>query len=158
MTLTDHLRRAIPPFLMVSVCATLLACSGEAPDTHPDKVMTKRRAIFKQMTKTLEPIGLAAAGREPFRAPEVLAQAQQLEQLSAQPWPLFTADGNYPPTRAKPEVWSDAQGFGAAKDDYLQKVQQLTAAARTGDAEATKQAFDAVTVSCKACHKKYRNE
>ena len=40
-----------------------------------------------------------------------LASALALQELASQPWAYFTADGNYPPTRAKPEVWSQAGEF-----------------------------------------------
>lgn len=137
---------------------SLLGCSGEPKDTHPDQWVSKRRAIFKELTRTLEPISLAASGREPYRQPEVLALALQLEQTSTRPWPLFTPDSNYPPTRARPEVWSDAPAFKSAQEDYLEKVQQLKLAARTGDVDKTKVAVDAVAASCKSCHRKFRNE
>jgi cytochrome c556 len=93
----------------------LVACMGEPKDTHPDQVLTKRRALFKQFTRTLEPIGLVAGARREYKADEFLAMAQDLEKLSGKPWVYFTADGNYPPTRSRPEVWSKAESFKQAQ-------------------------------------------
>ena len=41
----------------------LSACFGQMEDKHPDKVLTKRVALFKQFTRALEPIGLVVSGR-----------------------------------------------------------------------------------------------
>ena len=138
--------------------ALLAACSREVPDTHPQQVLTKRNAIFKQMNRALEPIGQVAQGRKDYRREEFLAQVQDLEKISSKPWAYFPADGNYPPTRARPEVWSQPERFQAAKDDYQQKVKGLVAAAETGDIERIRAATDATSRSCKSCHDSFRSE
>ena len=49
----------LPTLLLVLTSLLALgACSGDAKDTHPDQLVTKRKAIFKQFTKTLEPMGM----------------------------------------------------------------------------------------------------
>jgi cytochrome c556 len=143
--------------LTVLLCLPLGACFDAIKDTHPDQVLTKRRALFKQYTRTMEPIGLMASGRKEYKPDEFLALVQELDKLSTKPWVYFTADGNYPPTRAKPEVWSQPAAFLKAQEQYQASVGALLQAAQSGKADAAVQrAVDGVTAQCKACHDDFR--
>ena len=146
------LRWSLPVLLALS----LGACFEPIKDTHPDQVLTKRRALFKQYTRLLEPIGLVASGRKEYKPEEFLAMVQDLDKLSTKPWVYFPPDGNYPPTHARPAVWSQPEAFKAAQDKYQASVRSLVLAAQAGKLEAVQQAVDGVTNSCKACHKDFR--
>ena len=152
-------RRLVLYGLAVSLlCLGLTACFEPIKDTHPDQVLTKRRALFKQYTRAMEPIGLIASGRKEFKQDELLAMVQDLEKLSTKPWVYFPADGNYPPTHAKPAVWSEPDAFKKAQEKYQVSVHELLLAAQGGKLESVQRAVDAVTNSCKACHKNFRYE
>jgi len=56
-------------------------------------------------------------------------------------------------TFAKPEVWSDAAGFAAARGK-LDKA--LAALAATGDEASFKSVFPQLGSACKGCHETYR--
>jgi hypothetical protein len=73
------------------VSATLLlgACSDKVKDTHPQQLVSKRQALFKQMTKALEPMGLVARERQDYVKSEFQANAEALKELSRQPWVFF---------------------------------------------------------------------
>lgn len=145
---------------LVLLALTLLisACSEKVKDTHPQQLVSKRQAIFKEMTKALEPMGLVTRGRQDYVKGEFQAQALALEELSRQPWVHFSADGNYPPTRAKGSVWQLPAEFKSAQDDYLKAVDQLVKVSGSGDLSAIRNAVDAVEKSCKSCHTTFRNE
>jgi cytochrome c556 len=144
--------------LCLLVCLGLGGCFEAIKDTHPDQVLTKRRALFKQFTRTLEPIGLVASGRKEYKPDEFLALVQDLDKLSTKPWIYFPADGNYPPTHAKPAVWSQPEAFKVAQEKYQASVHELLLAAQAGKLDAVQRAVDGVTASCKACHKDFRYE
>jgi cytochrome c556 len=145
--------------LSLLTCSLLLcACSNDAKDTHPQQLLTKRVAVFKKMTQTLEPLGMVARGRKDYVKPEFLEGAQALKDLSGQPWAFFTADGNYPPTHAKPEVWSQPAEFKQAQDKFRASVDQLVAVAGSGDQPSISNAVNEVEKSCKSCHQQFRNE
>lgn len=144
--------------LALLFCLSLGACFEPIKDTHPDQVLTKRRALFKQFTRTLEPIGLVASGRKEYKPEEFLAQVQDLDKLSTKPWAYFPVDGNYPPTHARPAVWSQPEAFKAAQEKYQASVHALLLAAQAGKLEPVQRAVDGVTASCKACHKDFRYE
>jgi cytochrome c556 len=151
--------KLIPIALTLIASATLLgACSEGSKDTHPQQLLTKRITIFKKMTKTLEPLGLVARGRQDYIKSEFVEGAQALKDLSSQPWAFFTADGNYPPTRAKPEVWSKPDEFKQAQNKYLASVDKLVEVSGSADISAIATAVDAVQKSCKSCHDQFRNE
>ena len=152
------MRLAVSVAASVLLCLGLTACFESIKDTHPDQVLTKRRALFKQFTRAMEPIGLMASGRKEFKQDEFLALVQDLEKLSSKPWVYFTADGNYAPTHAKPAVWSQPDAFKQAQEKYQITVHELLLAAQGGKLDQVQQAVDAVTNSCKACHKDFRYE
>jgi cytochrome c556 len=140
------------------LCLGLGACFEPIKDTHPEQVLTKRRALFKQYTRTLEPIGLVASGRKEYKPDEFLGLVQDLDRLSTKPWIYFPADGNYPPTHARPAVWSQPDAFQAAQKKYQASVDALLLAAQGGQLEPVQRAVEGVTGSCKACHKDFRYE
>lgn len=145
-------------FMALSAALTLTACNDAPKDTHPDKPVTKRNAIFKQFTRTLEPMGLVARERQAYNQREFLASALELEKISSQPWPLFTADSNYPPTHAKADVWAKSAEFKLAQEKYLDTVGQLVKAAQGGDVAVIRPAVNEVQKSCKSCHNQFRND
>ena len=142
--------------LALLLALVLPGCVRQVKDTHPDQVLTKRKALFKQMNRALEPIGLVANERNTYNKDEFAGYVDELHKLSSKPWAYFPSDGNYPPTRAKPGVWAQPADFEAAQQQYQAVVAQLAQAARGGDLEKIKPAVVDVTNSCKSCHKKFR--
>lgn len=150
--------RSLPATAGLMLMLGLLAACSEVPvDTHPQKLVTQRQAVFKDFTRTLEPMGLAARERQPYQPGEFMTHALALQRLSSEPWPFFTADGNYPPTRAKPAVWDQPADFEQARLAFIGSVDALVAAAQTGTLAAVQPAVDQVEKSCKACHDQFRN-
>ena len=153
----------IPKFFTTVLVAAvavvgLSACSETAKDTHPDQPVTKRKAIFKQFTKTLEPMGMVARGRKDYNPREFNINALELQKLTSQPWVLFTADSNYPPTLAKPAVWEKPAEFQGAQDKFQVTIKELVEASQGSDLDRIKAAVNSVQNSCKTCHDQFRNE
>lgn len=147
----------IPLLLLVlaTACA-LTACDNPPPDTHPDQPVTKRKVIFKQLTRTLEPMGLVARERQDYKPEAFLASAQELAKLASQPWAHFPPDSNYPPSRAKPAVWEKAAEFKQAQQGFEAATQQLLRAGEVRDMALIQKAVNTVQDSCKACHDQFR--
>ena len=145
-------------FLGLTSILILGACSSEVKDTHPDQLVTQRKALFKQFTKTLEPMGMVARGRKDYNPREFNINALELQKLSSRPWPLFTADSNYPPTLAKPAVWEKPAEFKLAQDKFQVSITSLVQASQGSDLDNIKSAVDGVQKSCKSCHDQFRNE
>jgi cytochrome c556 len=142
--------------LLSGAALGLAACSDAPKDTHPDQLVTKRQALFKQFTRTLEPMGVVARDRQPYRPDELLVQALELQRLASQPWPLFRPDGNYPPTRALAKVWDEPAAFEQAQRLYISRVDALVEAAKRRDLAIIRPAVNEVELTCKACHDRFR--
>ncbi len=147
---------ALIPLLAMAVL--LSACSDRVKDTHPQQLVSKRQALFKKFTKTLEPMGLVARERQDYVKADFMASAAALQELATQPWAYFTADGNYPPTRAKPEVWSQSGEFKQAQDSFLANVNELVAVSGSADLPAIRASVATVEKSCKSCHDQFRSD
>jgi cytochrome c556 len=143
---------------LLAATVALTGCSQEPPDNHPDQPVTKRRAVFREFTRTLEPMGLVARDRQTYNAASFLEQAQALKKLSVQPWPLFTADSNYPPTKAHPKVWQEADAFKQAQQQFQLSVEELAQVAAGTDLDRIKASVNKVQQSCKNCHDTFRKE
>ena len=143
---------------LLAATGLLVACSGEVKDTHPQQWVSKRQALFKNFTRTLEPMGLMARGRKDFDKAEFKASALALQDLASQPWPLFTSDSNYAPTRTKPSAWLQPAEFKQAQDHYIDSVNRLVAVSDSGDLATLKDAVHQVEQSCKSCHDHFRND
>ncbi len=145
-------------YLIAIAAVLVLSACSEAQDTHPDQPVTKRQAIFKQFTRTLEPMGMVARDRKVYNASEFKASALELEKLATQPWTHFTPDSNYPPTRAKPAVWTQGAEFKQAQQDFQVKVGQLARASEGDNLEIIRTAVLDVQASCKTCHNQFRKD
>ncbi|MDP2784866.1 MAG: cytochrome c [Sulfurimicrobium sp.] len=142
--------------LALGVVLSLGACGSQPEDTHPDQPVSKRKAVFKQIMRTLEPLGMVAREREAYNQQAFLAGALELKQLSTRPWAHFTPDSNYPPTRAKAEVWLKPAEFKQAQQHFVTATEKLVSAAQGGDLDLIRPAVKAVEKSCKACHEQFR--
>lgn len=141
----------------IAAAFVLTACNDVPKDNHPGQPVTKRKAVFKQIMRTLEPMGMVARDRKDYDKQEFLTSAQELKQLATQPWIYFTADSNYPPTRAKAEVWQKPAEFRQAQDKLRSTVDQLAKAAESGNLDIIRPAVNDVEKSCKACHEQFRS-
>lgn len=59
-------------------------------------------------------------------------------------------------TAAKPEIWTDPDGFAAARQALVEQSAKLSDAAKSGDAEAIGASFKGIGKSCGGCHEKFR--
>ena len=143
-------------WLLAGLIVLGLAGCGQKKDTHPGQPVTKREAIFKQILRTLEPMGRMVRGNKDYDAAEFLQYAAKLQTLSTQPWPYFTPGSVYSPSRVKNTVWSKPDEFKAAQQKFISAVTMLHTQAATGNMEAIRPAFHAVESSCKSCHQEFR--
>lgn len=164
MQFTMEFKSSLGNFRFITVTTLFLvvllvtACGEATKDSHPNQVLTKRQALFKQFTKTLEPMVSVSNDRTEYKKDEFLTSARDLEKISTKPWAYFTQDGNYPPTKARSEVWTDAAQFKIAQDNYLAAVKRLVEVSEKGDVAVIKTALSDVSGNCKSCHKKFRTD
>ena len=84
--------------------------------------------------------------------------ADLVAEMAKLPWAAFGpgTDKAGIPTRAKAEIWAEQAKFKDLSDKMIAETTKLTAAAKSGNADALKTAFGATGASCKACHDNYQ--
>jgi cytochrome c556 len=148
--------RSFNSLLVALLVSPILVGCGAKPDTHPGQPVTKREAIFHNMLRAFEPMGLMVRGREPYESDKFLKNAVALETLGKQPWSYFTAGSYYSPTRAKPTVWQYPQEFKAKQKDFLDASVQLTHVSLSANLALIRPAYENVVHACNACHDQFR--
>ncbi|HEX3424014.1 MAG TPA: cytochrome c [Sphingomicrobium sp.] len=92
--------------------------------------------------------------------PALRANSQKLVLLSraASRWFPAGTGPDVAKTRAKPEIWQNAEDFAAKLRNFQAAAQAFDSAARGNDVAAMNARFADLNGTCKACHDKYRAE
>lgn len=143
------------PIVLALAVILLAACSSEAPDNHPDKPVTQRRDAFKAMLRSTEPMGTMIADRR-FDPAAFARLADGLVAVRDKPWRHFGPDTDYPPTKARREVWEKPAEFERRRTDFIAATDRVLAAAATRAEADARSAVAALQDSCKACHREFR--
>jgi cytochrome c556 len=147
--------RTLRRILVFSLPALGLTACGPAQDTAPGQPVAHRQQAFKEILRRFEPMGVTL--RENRYEPErFLQQAVALDQQKAAPWNYFGPETNYPPSKSKDAVWTDAQGFSDEREAFLKAVEQLRLAAETKEIQKVSPAYEAVQSRCRSCHKAFK--
>jgi cytochrome c556 len=141
---------------VVLLCATLLAaCGAEPEDTGPGQPVAHRRAAFKELIKSFEPMGVMVRD-DKYDAQRFAALAASVNTLRDAPWQYFGPGTQYPPSHAKDEVWSRPQEFEADRKAFFDATDKLAAVAGTKDAKVAAAAFHAAEKTCRNCHDTFK--
>lgn len=120
--------------------------------------MDARQAHMSLYGFNLGPIGGMAQDRIPYDAEIAAAAAANLAALAAIDQAGYWVEGtdtSIEGSRAKPEIWSDSDGFAAERVKLADASAALAAVAGDG-LDAMKAAFGPVGQSCGSCHEAYR--
>lgn len=151
-----HMSRTHVAILMLTA-ACLAACSQPVEDTRPGQPVKTRQIAFKEILKVFEPMGTMLRTNQ--YAPEKFTRyAEELMTKRDAPWGHFGADTNYPPTKAKPEVWNEAERFEREKQAFMQATEELLAAARTQQQATAEKAYYKAYDLCQSCHKHFKEK
>jgi cytochrome c556 len=143
-------------FLLVLVPALLLAGCGEVEDTRPGQPVKTRQEAFKDLLRSFEPMSkMMKEGR--YDADEFARMSTDFMAKRKAPWSHFGSDTNYPPSKAKPEVWQDVAAFERAKQDFFASSDALNAAAQARDKTRGENLYFRVYDTCKSCHDSFRH-
>lgn len=141
------------PALAIAALASFAAVASvhAAPDYPAD-----RQAMMKNNGAATGAAAAMVKGEAPFDA-RVAALSVHVMNTAANGFGAMFPEGSESgaETEAKPEIWSDREGFEAA----LEKFRADTAAYLqnpAGDLDSFKVAFGEITKNCGACHEKYR--
>lgn len=129
-----------------------------APLTPAGESLSARQVHFKEQGAAFKAITDELRKAAPDKA-SVAANAAKLKALAAD-LPTWFPKGSGPETglttAARPEIWTDADGFAAAANGFQAEAAKLDALSTGGDMEAIKAQARATAGACKGCHDKYR--
>jgi cytochrome c556 len=140
--------------------ATLLAGSPAVAQVKPEDVIKYRQGLYQVVGWQNRTMATMVKGQAPFDAAE-FARAAEIVALMAATAPGAFAPGSDKgaPTRAKPEIWSDAAGFKKAVDSFQAESAKLAQVAKGAkDVDAVRAQFGALVKTCGACHDNFRTK
>ena len=149
--------------LLAFGAALAIAAVGSTGALAVDKeqVIKDRQALMKQQGAAMGAIkGFLDGKNDEAKA---LSAATVLTGTMKKISDMFPPDTGGPNPEGKyttkPEIWTDAKGFEAARSTAAEKANALLAAVKGGDKAAIQTAFgDLGKNGCGACHEKFREE
>jgi len=148
--------------LTLAAVGMILAASvaaDAAAQAKPEDLVKQRRAAMTLMAKYIGPVGAMVQGKIPYDAAIVARNSSFVDTLDKMPWDGFQpSTRDVKDTKAKPEIYGNADKFKSRWEHLQEEVGKLAAAAKGGDQNAVKAAFGGVGKACKACHDDFRRE
>lgn len=137
-----------------------LAFAVQAHEGHQTEgPVGERTAAMKDMGGAMKHLGGIAKGAEFDEvAPEAAAKIGAVADGMADQFAPGTAPGDdgIGETRAKPEIWTDAEGFAAEIEKLQAGAASIVAAVEAQDRAALGAAMKQTGGACGSCHKAYR--
>jgi cytochrome c556 len=123
----------------------------------PDDQIKARQAAMKANGKAMGELAKIYKEEAPFDAAVVKAQLDAMgkayeDSVKANAWAPESAQGSVE-TWAKPEIWSDPDGFKKAGETFGAAMAPVAAATALA---SFKPAFEQLGGGCKGCHDKFR--
>jgi cytochrome c556 len=148
-----HVKLIVPLALAIG----LSACSGPVEDTRPGQPVKTRQTAFKEMLRVFEPMGTMLRDGK-YDAVKFEAMAAELITKRNGPWGHFGPDTNYPPTKARPEVWTKQAELEKARQAFIQSTDALLIAAKANELKSVTDAYSKVYDHCQSCHQEFKKK
>ena len=129
-----------------------------APPANVAAFMHDRHERYEDLGKAMKAINRELKASAPS-VDTIRRNADQIARFAQQAPSLFPA-GTGPETghrtRAKAEIWSDAETFRQRMTAFQTESGRFNQAAQSGDVAAVRAALPALANSCKNCHDRFR--
>lgn len=141
--------------------AMIAGGAGLAGSAHaqqkPEDVIKYRRAVMTVQAWNMRPMALMVKGQQPYDAALFAWYAGVVQSTSFMlPDAFAPGSDKGAETKAKPEIWKDAEKFKQTMDRFNADTLKLVAATKAGTLDAVKGPFGAVAKNCGGCHKQFR--
>lgn len=134
------------------------ALPAAAQFAKPEDAIKYRKAAFTVMAAHFGRVAAMANGKMPFDAKAAADNADIAATMSKLPFAGFVEGTDKGETKAKPEIWSEADRFKTAATKMQDEMAKLNAAAKGGNLDAIKAAAGETGKACKGCHDHFRKE
>lgn len=146
------------PLMIAAALGLATALPAAAQFAKPEDAIKYRKAAFTVMAAHFGRVAAMANGRVPFDAKAAADNIEIATSMSKLPYVAFIDGTDKGDTKAKPEIWSEADKFKAGAAKMQEEMAKLNVAAKAGNLDAIKAAVGETGKSCKACHDAYRKE
>jgi len=133
------------------------AVSAAALAAEPENIIKYREAVMKSQAGHMGAMAQIVRGKVDYGA-DMAYHAEALNASMHTVPALFPKDSDFGETRALAAVWEKRADFEAVAKKAAAATDALVKAVKANDKEAVTKAFGAVSDSCKACHKDFRQE
>lgn len=145
------LRRWFLVALLAAASAAAVAPAHEDEQELPAGPIRERHELMERVGDNAKIIGDAMKAGDFQKVP---GPALEIEKAARRLPDLFPENSTHPKSRARPEIWSDWDGFTAAVRKLESAAANLAAAARNGT--DVPNAANGLFAACKSCHTSYR--
>jgi len=147
------------PATLAASAALIVAVGASAQNFQkPEDAIKYRRSAMTVMATHFGVLGAMANGKAPFDAQAAARSADVIALVSHLPAAGFVPGTDKGETRAKPEIWTENAKFKANYEKMEDAVGKLSVAAKSGNLDTMKAAFNPAAQTCKACHDDFRKE
>ena len=149
--------RAIP-LMVVAAIGLSTSLPAAAQFAKPEDAIKYRKAVFTVMATHFGRVAAMANGKIPFDAKVAADSAELATTMSKLPYVAFIDGTDKGETKAKPEIWAEADKFKAAAAKMQEEMVKFNVAAKGGNIDTIKAAAGETGKACKGCHDTYRKE
>lgn len=131
-----------------------LPAQAEPRFEKPEDAVAYRESAMHLMGAHFGGLTPMMRGRVPYDADHAKSEIELVRTLAKLPWKAFGegTEGGH----ARPAVWEDSEKFRQAASNLQTSLEQLGAAAQSGDFDRVRAAYADTASSCKACHDSFR--
>jgi cytochrome c556 len=153
------MKRVLPFALLLAACAPMADAPAPAPEPAAPSPSAAELVAARQAGMAMSGAALASrkaaidTGAEPRTR---VFPARGLSKWAHAAPALFAPGAMTETSKARPEVWTDRDGFLAAAAAFQAQADSLLAAAEANDAAAFSTRWTSTQRACGACHDKYR--
>jgi cytochrome c556 len=150
--------RNINRWVLVCLSFTVVACWGvqASAQSAQEKAIRARQSAYHVMGHHMGLINAMIKGDLPFDKTSLQLRAQTVDlvgRLVGENFPSGSDKGN---TKAKPNVWKDAQRFKELALASQAETAKLLMATNAGELDDIKTAYGSTSKSCKSCHDEFK--
>ncbi len=140
--------------------STLLASGAASAQAKPEDVIKFRQGSYQVVGWHIRAMGGMVKGQIPYDQAEFTRNAEIVAMMSTVvPHAFAPGSDKGAPTKARPEIWSDAAGFQKVVGNFQAEATKLAQVAKTaGSVDQVRGQFSALSKSCGACHDNFRTK
>lgn len=149
-------------FKLIAAAVTMALGSGIAAQAYaqekPENYIRFRKATQTLSAWQMRQMGAMVKGQQPFDAAAATRAANVIATLAPVFATAFPAGTDQGDTRARPEIWSQADKFKVAMDRYIAEANKMAEAAKSGNEGNFKAQFGTLSKACDSCHDDFRKK